>query len=82
VQEAARADNHDRPVALRHVRRIESLALSDAGRKVAKRHDVHVADAIEPSPLLRVDAFVTKKLPQLLKLMSPARRAEIASQVP
>jgi hypothetical protein len=38
---------------------------------------VHVADAIEPAPVGHIQPFVTKKLPQLLKLMSVARRAEL-----
>ena len=64
-------------MVLRHLARIEALALSDAGRKVAKRYGVHVADAIEPSPVAHIKAFVSKKLPRLLKLMSDARRAEV-----
>jgi len=82
AQEAERTEKHERPVVLQHVRRIETLALSDAGRKLAKRFDVYVADAIEPAPLLHLEAFVTKKLPQLLKLMSATRRAQIANQLP
>ena len=66
-----------RPVVLRHLARIEGLALSDAGRKVARRQGVHVADAIEPEPARDSEAFVAKKLPQLLQLMSPGRRAQL-----
>lgn len=66
-----------RSVVLRHLCRIEGLALSDAGRKVARRHDVHVADAIEPAGARDLQAFVARKLPQLLKLMSSQRRVEL-----
>ena len=76
-QEASVAGKAARPVALRHLARIEGLALSDAGRKVANRYGVHVADAIDPSPVLHIKAFVSKKLPRLLKLMSDARRAQL-----
>ena len=76
-QEGARLDRAERPVTLRHLARIEALALSDAGRKVAQRHHLHIADAIEPDPVGHLETFTTKKLPQLLKLMSPARRAEV-----
>ena len=76
-QEASVAEKAARPVVLRHLGRIEALALSDAGRKVAKRYGVHVADAIEPSPVAHIKAFVSKRLPRLLKLMSDARRAEV-----
>jgi hypothetical protein len=76
-QEATVTGKAARPVALRHLARIEGLALSDAGRKVAKRYGVHVADAIDPSPVTHIKAFVSKKLPRLLKLMSEARRAQL-----
>jgi hypothetical protein len=76
-QESTGADKPGRPVVLRHLARIESLSLSDAGRKVAKRYGVHVADAIDPAPVAHIKPFVSKKLPQLLKLMSAARRAEL-----
>ena len=78
-QEAAKVDTIRRPVTLNHLRRIETLALSDAGRKVAKRHQIYVADAIEPSPLLHIESFKAKKLPQLLALMSNERQAQIAA---
>jgi hypothetical protein len=70
-------DKGRRPASLRHIRRIESLALSDAGRKVAKRYNSHVADAINPLPLLHIKPFAAKKLPQLLKLMSAERRTQL-----
>jgi hypothetical protein len=79
-QEAIGKDDPGRPVALRHLARIERLALSDAGRKVAKRYGVHVADAIDPAPVRQIRQFVSKKLPQLLKLMSASRRAELQAQ--
>jgi hypothetical protein len=71
----------DRPATLRHLRTIETLALSDAGRKLAKRQNVYVADAIDPVPLLHIKSFATKKLPQLLRLMSAARRGELETVV-
>ena len=76
-QELAGAEKSGRPVVLRHLGRLETLSLSDAGRKVAKRYGVHVADAIDPTPVADIKSFVTRKLPQLLKLMSAARRAEL-----
>ena len=78
-QEGADKVTMKRPVTLRHLRRIETLALSDAGRKVAKRFQVHVADAIDPVPLLHIESFRVKKLPQLLALMSSERQAQIAA---
>jgi hypothetical protein len=78
-QEAEHQDLGKRPVSLRHLRRIETLALSDAGRKVAKRYSVHVADAIDPMPFLRVKSFVAKKLPQLGMLMSSERKAQVTA---
>jgi hypothetical protein len=57
---------------------IEGLASSDAGRTVAKRYKVHVADAIDPVPLLHIKSFRAKKLPQLLKLMSAGRQTQVA----
>ncbi len=57
--------------------RLERLALSDAGRKVAKRYGVHVADAIDPGPVVHIESFMSRKLPQLLNLMSAARRTEL-----
>jgi hypothetical protein len=80
-QEAANGDEPARPVALRHLARIERLALSDVGRKVAKRYGIHVADAIDPAPVRHIRQFASEKLPQLLKLMSAQRQSELQIQV-
>jgi hypothetical protein len=47
---------------------------------VAKRYGVYVADAIDPTPVAHIRQFVGKKLPQMLKLMSEQRRAELQIQ--
>jgi len=82
AQENTNEEKPGRPATLRHLRTIETLALSDAGRKLAKRQNVYVADAIDPVPLLHIKSFATKKLPQLLKLMSAKRREELATVSP
>ena len=79
VAEATRTEDAApaRSIVLKHVSRIETMALSDAGRKVAQRFGVHVADAIEPAPLLRLPEFMSRKLPQLMRSMSPDRQEEL-----
>ncbi|MEP7101117.1 MAG: hypothetical protein ABI781_11450 [Burkholderiales bacterium] len=56
------------------VSEIEKLAIDDAGRKVVKRWEFHVADQIDPS-LIPAGAFRTRKGPTLKALWS----ADLAS---
>lgn len=65
-----------RSSTLRFAKAIERMALSDAGRKVAMRHGIHVADAIEPT-LIAETRFHDTKWPQLRELLSAARRTEL-----
>jgi hypothetical protein len=74
VEKAARAK---RPTTLRYVAFIEKLATDDAGKKVATRYGIHVADAVEPAAVPTKE-FREKRLPQLGKLMSAARRRELS----
>jgi hypothetical protein len=69
--------SQDQRITLKHVQRIERMALSDAGRKLAKRYGVRVADALEFPGLLDHEDFVTEKLPQLMRLMSESRVQEL-----
>ncbi len=67
-----------RPVTLRYASFIEGLATGDAGKKVAVRHKIHVADAID----VPNREFKERKLPQLARWMSPERRKALGLGAP
>lgn len=70
-------DARARGTRLLYARKIEHLARLDAGRKVAQRHGIHVADAIEVEAIDHAN-FRNRKLPRLLPLMSAQRARELA----
>lgn len=76
-REAAREEHAKRRSSnLRHAAFIEKIAKADAGRKVARRHGIHVADAVE-ADAVSTRSFHEQALPRLARLMSPARRDEL-----
>lgn len=78
AQEATRGRGDDaagrRPVVLKHLSRVAAMARSDAGRKVARRFKVHVADVLDARDLASAPEFTAKELPLIAPLMSRAWR--------
>jgi hypothetical protein len=79
ADEAARAEpegaRRRNALLLKHLKRIAAMARSDAGRKVARRFGLHVADGIAPAVVVGMPTFLAKELPLLRPLMSEGARA-------
>lgn len=60
-----------RSPALPFFKLIQRWALDDAGRLVAVRHGLHIADAIDPTLVPETSMFWKKQWPALQALMSP-----------
>jgi hypothetical protein len=71
-REHASAQGEGRSPILGWAKAIERLARDDAGRKVAERHGIHVADAIEVEAI-GSPAYLTHKLPRLERMVSAER---------
>ncbi len=69
-------DEKGRASTLPFIKFIGLLTTSDAGRKITQRHGIHVADAVEPSTVPD-GTFHARRMPQLRKLMSAQRVAEL-----